>query len=576
MEYNNNLYSSRTTKKINYYKLLKIIKKTNFPENFAKNIYRPINPSHPFNYKDICPNEIAKKKNSNLIINNKIKDIINKYNKSKRQKSNEIIKNNNYLYYKYKDEEQKYYLALKSILKKDFNHLPKFLTEEKDNNKKKKINLKINISRNRNKLFEKVSLNNKSLGFNNTTSQIKHFKTEIGNFEKTHPHRLYINTDKIENKKDFLINKFKSVNLNNKLSIIRKRNNKNNIIRNYQLRNINNLNIKKQLSFAITNMISAKLGKISIFGVFEDNGIYGKMISSIIINYLIEYFEKCKEMVICLEKNNFYSILHWSFVNAQKYLINNANKFNIDLYNSGCMGCFLFIPKNNNNIFYCANVGKCKCILYTNRGTDILCFPTNIERISERERIFNIIKKKNLEKIEKNLNKENNIKANIKKDENKNENKIILEEVNHEKENITKLVENNYINNQIIKEEIKTNEFEEEKIDRDKYINYFKEIEVTRCFGNISGEEMGLSPEPEVTECDIRANKVKFAVLGNTIFWKYLDEKEVRFIVSKYLNNNDTVAASKELEELIKQKVGISSKVLIDSSFVVVYFDTIV
>ena len=64
--------------------------------------------------------------------------------------------------------------------------------------------------------------------------------------------------------------------------------------------------------------------------------------------------------------------------------------------------------------------------------------------------------------------------------------------------------------------------------------------------------------------------------MGNTIFWKYLDEKEVRFIVSKYLDNNDTAAATKELEELIKQKVGISSKVLIDSSFVVVYFDTII
>ena len=72
---------------------------------------------------------------------------------------------------------------------------------------------------------------------------------------------------------------------------------------------------------------------------------------------------------------------------------------------------------------------------------------------------------------------------------------------------------------------------------------------------------MCLSPDPEITECDLR---------------KYLDEKEVRFIVSKYLDNNDTVAATKELEELIKQKVGISSRVLLDSSFVVVYFDTIV
>ena len=334
-------------------------------------------------------------------------------------------------------------------------------------------------------------------------------------------------------------------------------------------------------------MKSAKLGKISIFGVFEENGKDGKTISTIIINYLVEYFEKCKEMVVNLEKNNFYSILHWSFVNAQEYLIKNIKKFNVDLYNSGCMGCILFIPKNNRNIFYCANVGKCKCILYTNRGTDILCFSTNINRISERERIFKIIKNKKIKKLEKDLKQEdikvdiNQSESNDKSDESSNNN--ITEEKNENEKNKDKKnsVDNSNIAinpiNKInyIKEIVDSNK-EEENFDEEKYINYFKEIGFTRCFGNLSGEGMGLSPDPEITECDIRSNKVKFAVLGNTIFWKYLNEKEVRFIVSKYLNNNDTVAATKELEELIKQKVGISSKVLIDSSFVVVYFDTII
>ena len=87
---------------------------------------------------------------------------------------------------------------------------------------------------------------------------------------------------------------------------------------------------------------------------------------------------------------------------------------------------------------------------------------------------------------------------------------------------------------------------------------------------------MGLVPDPEVTECDIKASKVKFAVLGNTIFWKYIDEKELRFVVSKYQGNNDTIGATKELEDLIKQKVGISSKILNEYSFVVVFFDAII
>ena len=467
--------------------------------------------------------------------------------------------------------------------------MPKFLSGNKY--QKKKNNLKINISRNNKNFIDKLS-SNKSFGHLTTNPDIKNYNTEINNFRKTYG--IFQYTNKKEKSRNIFKNKYIFENIDTKFNSTKKAKNTKKLLytRKHQLK-INDLNIKKQLNFAITNMKSKKLGKISIFGVFEDNGLYGKVISSIVINYLIDYFEKCKEMVLNLEKNNYYSILHWSFVNAQKYLIKNAKKFNIDLYNSGCMGCILFIPKNNSNIFYCANVGKCKCILYTNRGTDILCFPTNINRISERERIFKIIKDKKNKKLEKDLKKDldkedikmalNQSETKDKKDENNN-NTIVEKNDNdndndEEKDKSYKTDNNNNSINPInkinyIKEVVDINE-EEEKIDEEKYINYFKEIGYTRCFGNLSGEGMGLSPDPEITECDIRANKVKFAVLGNTIFWKYLDEKEVRFIVDKYLNNNDTVAATKELEELIKQKVGISSKVLIDSSFAVVYFDTI-
>ena len=582
MEYYDHLYSSRTTRTKNNNKILKLIKKANIL-GYKKNVYRPINPSHPFNSQILNPNEISKKKNAHLIMNNTIKDIIMKYNSDKKDKNVQKLKNNNYFYYKFRDEDKNYFLALKAILKKDFDHLPKFLSGNKY--QKKKTNLKINISRNNKNYMNKLSPN-RSFGHLTTSPDIKNYNTEINNFRKTYG--IFQYTNKKEKSRNILKNKYKFENTETKFNLIKNPKTTKKLLytRKHQLK-INDVNIKKQLNFAITNMKSKKLGKISIFGVFEDNGLCGKTISSLVINYLIDYFEKCKEMVLNLEKNNFYSIMHWSFVNAQKYLIKTAKKFNIDLYNSGCMGCILFVPKNNGNVFYCANVGKCKCILYTNRGTDILCFPTNINRISERERIFKIIKDKKHKKLEKDLKKDdikmvhNQSETNDKNDENNNNNIAVEKKDNdndEEKEKPNKIDNNNDINpiNKInyIKEVVDKNE-EEEKIDEGKYINYFKEIGYTRCFGNLSGEGMGLSPDPEITECDIRANKVKFAVLGNTIFWKYLDEKEVRFIVDKYLINNDTVAATKELEELIKQKVGISSKVLIDSSFSIVYFDTI-
>ena len=570
MEYkDSNLYSSRTTR-TNYYKILKQFKNNNYPEKLGKAIYKPLNPSHPFNYKLISLNEITKKKNAHLIVNNNIKEILIKYNNENRKiKNNDIFKNHRYFYDKFKDEEKKYYMALKAIAKKNFDNLPKFLSEEKID-KKKNTNLKINISRNNNKIFDKFSSYNKSSDLMITYSQMRGFKTET-NFRKKHG--IFQYTDKKEKKNNNrVLNDYKYQNLNLKLKLINKTSTKKelNNIRKTKIKNINNLNIKKQLCFSITNMISAKLGRISLFGVFEDIGPCGKIISSLLINYLIDYFEKSKEMKVCLEKNNFYSIMHWSFVNAQKYLIKNEKKYNIELFNSGCIGTILLIPKNNRNIFYCANLGKCKCILYTSRGTDTLCLTTTIDRASEKERIFDNIKKIKIKKLKKNLKKNKN--------SNLNENKIIKFEVDNqkekekEKENITKISEKENDN----KEEIIKLKNEEEKINEEKYIKYFQDLGTTRCFGFLSGIDMGLSSEPEVTECDIKAYKVKYAVLGNTIFWKYLDEKEVRFIVSKYLDNNDTAAATKELEELIKQKVGISSKVLIDSSFVVVYFDTII
>ena len=573
MEYKDTLYSSRTNS-TNYHKKLKLINQNNYPDNLTKCVYRPINPSHPFNSQIIInPKEISKKKNEHLILNDTIKNIIVKFNNDKRKKNNEIIKNQKYFYNQFKDEEKKYYLALKTILKKDFDNLPKFLSQNKENRKRKK-NLKNYNTRNKNTFFDKLSVNNKSLGFLTTTSKMHSFKKEIGDFGKAHGIFLY--TDKNVKSKNYIINNNKLQNLDLKLKLIKKATTTkelNYTNRKHKFKNINNLNIRKPLNFSVTNMISKKLGKLSIFGVFEDNGIHGKTISSIIINYLIEYFEKSKEMIVCLEKNNFYSILHWSFLNAQKYLINNAKKLNIDLSNSGCMGCILLIPKNNKNIFYCANSGKCKCIIYTNRGTDILCFTSCIERISERERIFQIIKNKEMQQLEKELKKKKNTKKDLNKIiEKEEDNKIISIEVNNNKIENQKILENN---DNIIKEEIKINEIKKE-IDEEKYVKYFQELGFTRCFGNLSNADMGLTPDPEITECDLRAYKVKFAVLGNTVFWKYVDEKEVRFIVSKYLDNNDTMAATKEIEELIKQKVGISSKVLLDSSFVIVYFDTII
>ena len=47
--------------------------------------------------------------------------------------------------------------------------------------------------------------------------------------------------------------------------------------------------IKKNLSFAATNIKSLKLGRISIYCVFEEIGPFGRQIATAMINFLIFY-----------------------------------------------------------------------------------------------------------------------------------------------------------------------------------------------------------------------------------------------------------------------------------------------
>ena len=112
-------------------------------------------------------------------------------------------------------------------------------------------------------------------------------------------------------------------------------------------------------------------------------------------------------MRVTLKKDNFYSIMYNSFVNAQNYLINNSTKLNINLKYSGSTGIVLLFPHNNSNKIYCANVGRNKCMFYTNYGTIKLSYELFPHRASERFRISHFLTQKKIkdkEKEEQNIN----------------------------------------------------------------------------------------------------------------------------------------------------------------------------
>jgi len=583
MEPFNKFYSTRSSSLKKYENMLSIsnLKLINKPK-----IYHPLNPKHPFKLDMLNLKEISKRKNALLINSKPLKELILKYNLDEKKNSNENHDPNKYYFNKFKDEEKNYKLTINAILKNNIDNLPLYLSGRKTDKKKKKINFKFNFSRNDNN-----SLNSKKR-FLTSFSEIRTKNSKNSDITKDNIINQY-NT-KTKASWNLKINKYnlKTLGIRMKLS---KTNNKYKLLKNYGNIDSKTIVVKKHLSFSITNLQSVKLGRISIFGVFEEIGAHGRAICSVLMNYLIDYFKSSKKMNVCIERDNFYSILHWSFVNAQKFLINNQKKLNIDLSNSGCSACFLLLPKNINNKIYCANSGICKCLLYTNRGPDIFSFSLTIDRPSERERVYMFLKNKKIselldllnekninDKKEKNIAKDKNNKNNDKKDnnkQNKEDNKEDKEEDQEDKEEDNK--EDKQEEDKDIKEETKQNkknpnfEINEEELKRDFDISilYFKYLGFTRCFGNISGENYGLIPNPEVNECDIKVNKVRFAVLGNNTFWKILKEPEIRFIVSKYISNKDNLGASKELGDLIRHKAGTNSKILEKSGYEIIYFD---
>ena len=583
MEPFNKFYSTRSSSLKKYENMLSIsnLKLINKPK-----IYHPLNPKHPFKLDMLNLKEISKRKNALLINSKPLKELILKYNLDEKKNSNENHDPNKYYFNKFKDEEKNYKLTINAILKNNIDNLPLYLSGRKTDKKKKKINFKFNFSRNDNN-----SLNSKKR-FLTSFSEIRTKNSKNSDITKDNIINQY-NT-KTKASWNLKINKYnlKTLGIRMKLS---KTNKKYKLLKNYGNIDSKTIVVKKHLSFSITNLQSVKLGRISIFGVFEEIGAHGRAICSVLMNYLIDYFKSSKKMNVCIERDNFYSILHWSFVNAQKFLIKNQKKLNIDLSNSGCSACFLLLPKNINNKIYCANSGICKCLLYTNRGPDIFSFSLTIDRPSERERIYMFLKNKKISELldllneknindekEKNITKDKNNKNNNKKDNNKDkkeDNKEDKEEDQEDKEEDNK--EDKQEEDKDIREETKQNkknpdfEINEEELKRDFDVSilYFKYLGFTRCFGNISGENYGLIPNPEVNECDIKVNKVRFAVLGNNTFWKILKEPEIRFIVSKYISNKDNLGASKELGDLIRHKAGTNSKILEKSGYEIIYFD---
>ena len=502
-------------------------------------IYKPINPENKFSSSTFGINEMMKKDNISLITNDSIRNLIVKFRADREKELNEKK-----IFYKeksYQDiqrEKNTNFLMLRAMLRRDPLTIQALMKKNLDREKKLKTYIKKNISKSI--FLSKESLSSEK---NNNISTINN-NISIGNFTRKKNSKIQKKEmwnkdfmDKIEKIKRTFLKKFEA-----KITNVGHLTLQGHII---LVKNIQFAKKKfnQDCTFSYYSLTSAKLGELSLFGIFDGNGPHGKAVAQGFKNYIINYFKTGNEMRVTLKKDNFYSIMYNSFVNAQNYLINNSTKLNINLKYSGSTGIVLLFPHNNSNKIYCANVGRNKCMFYTNYGTIKLSYELFPHRASERFRISHFLTQKKIkdkEKEEQNINLNNN-----------NMNSFDDPFPNNEEEN--KVIYNR---------------------EKDNFLKEFCELDISRCIGNLAAEDLGVIPGPEIIESDLRLNKGKYIVMGTESLWRYLSEDEVGEIVGKHFSSTNSDMACKELIDLAKERWKNDIGGYDDISVIVIFIDS--
>ena len=504
-------------------------------------IYKPINPENKFSSSTFGINEMMKKDNISLITNDSIRNLIVKFRADREKELNEKK-----IFYKeksYQDiqrEKNTNFLMLRAMLRRDPLTIQALMKKNLDREKKLKTYIKKNISKSI--FLSKESLSSEK---NNNISTINN-NISIGNFTRKKNSKIKKKEmwnkdimDKIEKIKRTFLKKFEAKitnvgHLTLQGHII--------LVKNIQF---SKKKFNQDCTFSYYSLTSAKLGELSLFGIFDGNGPHGKAVAQGFKNYIINYFKTGNEMRVTLKKDNFYSIMYNSFVNAQNYLINNSNKLNINLKYSGSTGIVLLFPHNNSNKIYCANVGRNKCMFYTNYGTIKLSYELFPHRASERFRISHFLTQKKIKDKEK---EEQNINLNL---NNNNMNSFDDPFPNNEEEN--KVIYNR---------------------EKDNFLKEFCELDISRCIGNLAAEDLGVIPGPEIIESDLRLNKGKYIVMGTESLWRYLSEDEVGEIVGKHFSSTNSDMACKELIDLAKERWKNDIGGYDDISVIVIFIDS--
>ena len=528
-----------------------------------KVIYRPIHPENRYNSSTIGIDEILKKDNLPFITNDSIKNLVLKFREEREKEMLEkkvIYKDKSFE--EIQKEKNTHFLMLRAMLRKDPLTIQVLMKRNREEERKLKKNASMmSLLRNRSKkkyinrttyLSEEDVTNEKS--FNN--NDIENSRLIIPKKNKFSKNEVWKNDflSKAENIRKSYLKKYetkiRSVNslvLGGRLSP-------------FKVSHSPDVKFNQDCIYANINLNTTKLDEISLFGIFDGNGQYGKSIAQAFKNYVVNYFKNGNNMRVTLKKDNFYSIMYNSFVYAQNYLINNSNKLNINMNYSGATGIIVLFPHNNTNKIYCANIGRNRCIFYSMMGTIRLSYELYPNRASEKDRI-SLFKEQRKEELEKKKEEEKKEKEKEEIKNKKNNNKMNISMMTNNNDNEEKKIPE--VNRQIDQKR------------KEAFLKEFIELDISRCIGNLAAEELGIIPGPEIGESDVKINKGKFIVIGTDSFWKYLTEEEVGNIVNLHYFSYDSEGACKDLQDLAKDRWKEKNDGAYDDiSIIVIFFDS--
>jgi serine/threonine protein phosphatase PrpC len=95
---------------------------------------------------------------------------------------------------------------------------------------------------------------------------------------------------------------------------------------------------------------------------------------------------------------------------------------------------------------------------------------------------------------------------------------------------------------------------------------------MSRSFGDLEAEKIGVISEPKIVEFNCERIDVKFIVVATDGIWEFLSNEKVMNIILPYYNCDDVKGANRKLVEIAKKFWEVNNKMGVDDITSIIIF----